>query len=69
MAEFVIATEKRAQDMDLLARLESVSNPQRRLGDQPWSYKVTLNKLDIQPYINVYVNAPKKPGRTLCLID
>lgn len=33
MAEFILATEKKASEMDLLAQLETVTNPARTLAD------------------------------------
>lgn len=33
LAEFILATEKKASEMDLLAHLETVTNPARRLAD------------------------------------
>ena len=33
LAEFILATEKKANEMDLLSHLETVTNPARRLAD------------------------------------
>ena len=33
LADLIVATEKRAQDMELLATIEKITNPGRRLAD------------------------------------